>query len=248
MALQATETIYFREPRPPEELGADITRTCVSLLEQRDRSFAKVITDGRIFEYVSTALTEYLEKLEAAHPNEVVRAVRVTVNDYFEKLGIGLMSCGVEPLNAADSEESLKLPDEAKSPTIGVIPEIIDEYKKPPRVCAFEVDQGGEELTPLTENLCIRGYIPGEYPRHNELGLQPIPRGHTVLVPQKSGIGCRIKLFDDEKLFLSEFRDRVVPITYDEHRSKYMPERSEPGQVYFCRYLTKEAVRQALGL
>lgn len=88
-----SETISFAEPRPPEELGGDITRACIDLLDQREpRCFAKVLSDGRIFENVSAAPTQYLEKLEAAHPDEVMRAVSVTVNDYLAQLGIGLMS------------------------------------------------------------------------------------------------------------------------------------------------------------
>lgn len=238
-----SETISFREPRPAEELGGDITRKCIELLERRDTRFAKVLTGGKIFENVSTALTRYLERLAEAHPDEVVQAVSVTVNDYLEQLGIGLMSCRVEPLNSGD--EAMHLADETKSPTVGVIPAGDEGYK--PIVACFKVDMGGEELEALTENLCLRGYLPGDNPRRREVALQPVKRGDKVLVPQNTTLGVRIPIHDEARTSASGFHLSSLRITRDELRD-HNGDLDEPGQVYLCRYLTKEAVRKALGL
>lgn len=240
-----SETISFREPRPPEEVGGDITRKCIELLDRTDTRFSKVLTDGRIFEHVSTALAQYFDKIENAHPDEVVKAVSVTVNDYLEQLGIGLMSCRVEPLNR--DNDTMRLLDETKSPTVGVVPEGDEGYK--PIVACFKVDSGGEELEALTENLCLRGYLPGDNPRGKEVALQPVKRGDRVLVPQNTTLGVRIPIHDEARTSASGFHLSSLRITRDELRDHNgYRDFHEPGQVYFCRYLTKEAVRKALGL
>lgn len=240
-----SETISFSEPRPPEELSGEITRTCISLLNGRDPRFAKVLSDGRIFEHVSTALTQYLESIEGTHPDEVLRAVRVTVNDYLKELGIGLMSCRVEPLNR--DNDPMLLSDETKSPTVGVIPELDGEDRYKPIVACFKVDIGGEELEALTENLCLRGYLHGDNPRGREVALQPVRRGDKVLVPQNTTLGVRIPIHDEARTSASGFHLSSLRITHDDLRD-HNGDLHEPGQIYLCRYLTKEAVRKALGL
>lgn len=254
MAMGLSETISFREPRPPEELGGDITRKCIELLERRDIRFAKVLTGGRIFENVSTALARYLERLEEAHPDEVVQAVSVMLHDDLMQLGIGRMRCHVESLNGGD--EPLRLADETKSPTVVVIPEGDEGYQ--PIVACSRVDSGGEELEALTENLCLRGYLPGDNPRGREVALQPVKRGDKVLVPQNTTLGVRIPIHNEARTSASGFYLSSLRITRDELRDSRFPGQTgaaerkpdfhEPGQVYLCRYLTKEAVRQALGL
>lgn len=242
MSSELSETIPLREPRPPEELGGDIARTCIDLLDGRDRRFSKVLTDGSILQDVSIALTRYLEQLESTHPNEVIRAVSVTVNDYLKELGIGLMSCRVEPLNR--DMDSMLLRDEWQYPTIGVIPET-SELGSHPKIACFQVKNGGEELTAVTTDLCLRGYLPGENPLVQEITLQPVRQGTRILIPSKATIGVRVSLVDETRLNASGFSHNVFPITRDDLR---IERNIHPGQVYFCRYLTREAVREALGL
>lgn len=240
---ELSKTISFGEPRPPETLGGDITRACIGLLDGRDRRFAKVLSDERIFENVSAALTAYLEKIEAAHPDEVIRTVVVRIHDYLEQLGIGLMSCRVELLSH-ERGGVLRLSDEEKSPIVGVIPEV-SKHDAQPAVAFSPVENGGEELTALTDDLCLRGYLPGERPPPFEVMLLPVQQGNRVLVPQKAAIGVRLSLINKARLPALNFRRNVVPLICDDLRIK---SNIHPGQVYFCRYLTKKAVREALGL
>lgn len=227
-----------------EELSGKLTKTCIGLLDGRDRRFAEVLSNGRIFESVSAALTRYLERIEEAHPSEVMQAVGVTINDYLERFGIGLMSCRVEPLNA--DRDSMILRDEKEYPTIGVLPEDTGS-RLSAKIATFQVENGGEELTALTDNLCLRGYLPGEQPPRFEISILPVQKGASILIPQKAAVGVRVPFVERERLFKSGFFRNVRSLIRDNLRIE-KDINPGPGQVYFCRYLTRQAVAEALGL
>lgn len=232
-------TIRFAHQREGWDIGEEVTKTSIELLTEAgpDQRFAKVLTDGRIFESTNKALADYFGRITKAHPNQVIRAVRVSLNDYFKRLGIGVMSCSVEPMNSGD--DVLKLTDELKSPTVVVIPENA-ERGTAPLVVGFPVDEGWEELTALTRNLCLRAYSPGEPAGYQQVPLRPLEQ--CIVVPQGRCVAVRVPLYNSALLAASRFDRNVLPLTTDEDALGKRRVDLEPGQVYLCRYLTREAV------
>lgn len=210
----------------------------------RDLLFA---TDNRFHAVLDTyngkitkVVEGYFDALDTM-PGTIIRAVRVSLNDYLEKLGIGLTSLSVEAMGRKPKRtgrETLLLPDEHKSPTLEVIPEdLIREFGA--RLIKFDVTWGSEVLDAVSK-FYVRGFLPGEN-IDLSYGILPQPEGSKIIVPAGCAIGVRAAISDKDKAKLKGVNYREI-VRDELSRPENGPERT--GQVYWRRYV-KDVSRRA---
>lgn len=199
------------------------------------RGFGRPLDDKETFRAAAT-LNGYFSEM----PKEVkscIAEVRLSLNDYEKKFGIGLVSVNIE---MQDEDENLWLPvGELKPPTLGVVKSQLSQNTQV--LAGFKVDEGAEQITVLSEKLHARGFLPGEnIPETLQAPPYPWNRGQTVTVPQNTMVGLHVPVTNAERFFrLSEIPFRLICDVACKNR---------PKQVYFCRYLTRKAARKVLGL
>lgn len=258
-----SELIEFKDGQYTNQTRAEQITECIGRqMGAVDKRFGDVVGQKEIRTNVVAALVDYFNgtfRDQVGLDVWAVEAVRVSLNNYLESLGIGLMSSEVAPLDRSpnrayaagqgftggiqDWDDISKIEDgmsERKPPTIGVIPRRFPEDSDLARVVGFKVDDGGEEITVLSDQLAARSYAPGENldPRG---GLWK--KNDRVLIPQGSTIGLSVDYVDERKL-----KDSGLPQLprYAVESSDGVIKRTQGG-VYFCRYLSREAAMKALG-
>lgn len=224
---------------PVNELTSKILGECVvnkirDFIRCNARGFGKSLNDQATVDKACNVAGDYF----AGMSEEVrfrIAEVRLTLNDYVKKLGIGLVSVNIE---MEDEDENAWLPKgELKPPTLGVVkPKSARDTQV---LVGFKVDEGAEQITVLSNILHARGFLPGE---NISPTLQTLPypwqRGQIVTVPQSAMVGLNVPVVDMGKL-----AESGIPF-----RLGYDMARSRPSQVYFCRHLTQDAARKVLGL
>lgn len=219
-----------------EDIAFYTTRECMNELDGIHPSFRRVLAKDSIKQQILEALTNYCRTVTSGEPPHLIRAVRVSLRNYFERLGIGLISCCVEPKVTIGDDDVLIANDEIQSPSIGVISEEFKKYVFP----AFPIENvGGEEINGLSKDLRLQGFMHGEtLERNDRVGEKIFHSGDRVIVPNGCKVGMRVGLVDEKKLEGSGFSYSTnvnQTVDYD-----------GGGQAYFCRVLTAAAVRRAL--
>lgn len=198
----------------------------------------KPLDDKETFRAALDALDRYVSEM-SEEVRSLIANVRLTLNNYVEKLGIGLVSVNIE-MEDLDGNAWLPAKDR-KPPTVRVVQPQHREGEMQV-LAGFKVDKGAEQIMVLSSALHARGFLPGEDIPQTTLGfLSPWLQGRTVTVPQNAMVGLHVPVVD-----LKKFQKSEVPYTLIYDGAEV--DRSPTKQVYFCRYLTRDAARKVLGL
>lgn len=211
-------------------------------LFQVDPRFHQVLTVHH--DRAAARVQRYLEDLKLNAPQSVIRAVRIHLNDYFKEPGIGLMNLEIQPVENEEysgrRKQVLLLPDESKSPTLGLIPEALVKIFGA-RLVKFAQTEGGEEVEALTD-LWARGYLQGENPPV-EYAITPLKSGTKVIVPPNSAIGLRMGVPNLTQLASRSLSSEVI--MRDEWSRPEDPREELVGQMFWCRKLKMDKGRDA---
>lgn len=173
-----------------------------------------------------------IAKTIEGYVNEVgdsVAQVVVSVNDYRESLGVGLVSVNIEAQD--EGRCTLLLDGDVKSPTLGLVEPLVENGARFGKV-GFKVSQGqAEQVSAVSEKLVFRRAVNvGGIVRNTCVcrGDDPI----TVLGGEY--VAARLPILDEDRL-----DSAGLPFAYDTFSVSMLPPVGD--QVYFCRYLTAKA-------
>ncbi|MFA5947836.1 MAG: hypothetical protein WC806_02595 [Candidatus Gracilibacteria bacterium] len=162
-----------------------------------------------------------------------LNAIRLLLNNWFERIGIGMMSVTLQPLNM--QEAPLKNPDEYEYPTLGYIPNLGQQER---RIVGFPIStggKGGECIKPMSKKLSVTRYRKEEMNFANQLPISPLGLNDEILVPDGEVVGVELNVLDPNKFDASGLPSSKVKNTD-----------GEGLQMYLCRYPTEAAVRRVL--
>lgn len=182
----------------------------------------------------------YLEQIQDEQ-KKIINKIQLTLNNYEQSLGIGLMSTIVNPLDADGN--SILSQDELKNPTIGVRPNLNSKDRK---IVGFPIEDGGEELTALSPILSASEYNLGELDANKKFPLQNLNQQEPILVPAGKVIGMPFDITDMEKLIASGLPFGEIEQFSDLTKAKLDKKSLNTQQAYLCRYLTNKAVERVL--
>lgn len=251
MARRTAEKAQKQEPEliiPVDEfnrdkLGEHVARKISSFISRKARRFGMPLHDAETLQAASECLDNYFKEVcgENLSPDmrRVIHSVRLSINRYDKLLGIDLVSVNVEPRD--EKGESILIGGrDLKAPTLGVVGTPPSNNKSiEMEAVGFEVKEGAEQLHVLSRQFGARGFGIGErMPAHNRSALliaHPWERGDKVTIPAGAMVAVDVPVVDYEK-----FRKQNLPHHYDQSWEQWLQ------GVYFCRYLTREAVMELL--
>lgn len=207
------------------------------MIERTDPQFRNAMDLDELLEG-NEPLAKYFESVSQDTGKEI-RAVRLTLNNWAEKLGIGLISVTFQPLATRDFRRLGKikpfrmLPEsEHKFPTVGIIPNIPDKDQVN---VGFKISEGAEELTALSYALFVKEFQEGDLLQYNAPLFAATQSGGNILINEGSLVGISVNVTDEGKLAYSGI----------EHGKLY-GSGEIPNQAYLCRCLTNEAASKIL--
>lgn len=172
--------------------------------------------------------------------SETITAVRLRLNDYIARLGIGLVSVSVQPINGAGT---IVLPlTDMKAPTIG---NVLSPMPLRAQVLAgFKIDEGAELFN---ANGVIHGrtFSFGEgFTSFRAPTPEPKRLSGRLIVTEGSTLGVSVPVVD-----LPTFENAGLPYREVTPAPREIDTptdgRYDASQLYTCRYLTQDAVRKA---
>lgn len=182
-----------------------------------------------------------LERFFKAYParlGESIVSVRLRLNNWADKLGIGLVSVSVEPL---DRDGAMVLPPDdfpGKGPTIGsILPPV---YMHPQALVGFRVDHDCAELIDGAGQIAGRTFSDGEGLRPPIAGgLRKVDTmfvgGHGApIVTEGSLVALSVPVLDRRRLEASRLH-------YEEVERTHLEGTDGKSQIYTCRFLTSKA-------
>ncbi|QQR84034.1 hypothetical protein IPJ72_02455 [Candidatus Peregrinibacteria bacterium] len=157
---------------------------------------------------------------------QTVVGVRLNLNDYLERFGIGVVSVTIR---LVDDEGSAVLPDDdLKAPTLG---NVLPPMRSRQQILAlFGIDPGNAEQVTGEGRIHARVFAHGEEPSH-----KPIPEPDaldTIIVTEGSKIGVSVPVIDASKFARTGMAYQLVEPTSDVDRT---------AQLYTCRNLKPAA-------
>lgn len=228
-----------------DKLGEHVARQISGFIGRKARKFGMPLHDTETLQAASECLDGYFRDVRGEHlPPEarnIISSIRLTLNKYYNSLGIDLVSVNVEvrdencnPVFAVEGKEW-------RAPTLGVVGTRPDSQKAVQIAgVGFKVESGAEQLHVLSEQMRARGFgigerMPESCASQALLCPHPWERGDEVIIPAGAMVALDTPIADPKK-----FREQKLPY-YDDAWTSNLPQ-----GIYFCRYLTEKAVMDVL--
>jgi len=166
-----------------------------------------------------------------------VARVMLSVNDYREELGVGLVSVNVQAQD--EGRCAILVEGNAKSPTLGLVEPSNGKASRIARV-GFQVGAGQAEQVSAVSNSLRFGHAAEA---QNVIFEEQVPMakgGKPITVPEREFVAAELPILDAGTLTASD-----LPYTELGRAADIPP--PEGDQVYFCRYLTHKAADECVG-
>lgn len=247
-----TENLIFEEgatnvDRAKNTIGAMQEILMREIGAEFGKRFGDMLDRGHHKYHAMGTLHGHMERLRTARPEDVIRAVRLELHNYFAAFGVSTAGFKIDLLGDPTGKEpdgrKLLLPEEKESPGMLFTPELPKIYK--PTLLGLPSRFGGaEKATAVSERITMRGYLPGEAMQKTD-SVPQLRRGESIVSPHGTMLGIRVQVVDRDKLNAAPLPHASI---MSERTRRVPADPNHRGEILWHTSLTREAALEAMGM